>query len=745
MIMPQNNYNRGQGYNQSRPGGQREREQVTDPIPSPYNFVPLSDQVFFPEWWEQASMDVPFSDGISGTLKLKVTAKTPIYIRNGGAHPEGKARLEDKDYIDFFRVHPGGPYAIPGTSLKGMLRAVLEIASFGKIVGSKSAPRVSDHRYAVRDLHDSKLYTTQITQGDRNSGYEPKVNAAWLSEAQSGGGWQIELCDFARAEQEELEAYSKKSINLGLGNTGREKTTSKHKYQIWADTGKSKSIRFDIDPTTVHDHSCGKLKYKKAINFGSGAHEGTLVFTGQPSDRKPRGLKKFNPRTQQEQRVSRGKHMEFVFYGEPRPPMPVSESVCKDFEFAHSELGENRKPNKEWGYWKERFEHGEKIPVFVLIKDSALHSMGLAMMYRFPYENSIHQTIAHTSEAHFETAQMDLAETLFGRVEDQDGLRGRVAVETCLVDGEQQAMGRDLTVLGAPKPTFCPNYIKQNANRDGTVNEYKTYMDKTAEIRGWKRYIVGLDGEHRPLDKPPSRDNGEVNLDVATKFSPLPAGTTFSGSLHLHNVRPQELGALIWAIQWGGNGNLRHSLGMGKPYGLGSVTVRIEDDAGLRWCNPDKQEPIDASIAVKSFVELMGTRIPGWETSPQILALKTMANPLSDWPQEVRNPTLAPNEFVAHKKAKHCLIDPSTAVSRKPVSPPKIVAKAEAVERTPAELFLNEIDRLGIGQIPKRIKGLKLDPAQVPVDLRKKIFDKLKKRPGATNWNFKDILDQWMT
>ena len=94
-------------------------------IPSPYNFVPLSEQVFFPGWADQVSMDVPFSDGISGTLQVKVTAKTPLYIRNGGAHPEDKSKLNDPNYTDFFRVHPDGPYAIPGTSLKGMLRACL--------------------------------------------------------------------------------------------------------------------------------------------------------------------------------------------------------------------------------------------------------------------------------------------------------------------------------------------------------------------------------------------------------------------------------------------------------------------------------------------------------------------------------------------------------------------------------------------------------------------------------------------
>ena len=35
-------------------------------IPSPYNFAPLADQVFHPDWRTQISHDMPFSDGVSG-------------------------------------------------------------------------------------------------------------------------------------------------------------------------------------------------------------------------------------------------------------------------------------------------------------------------------------------------------------------------------------------------------------------------------------------------------------------------------------------------------------------------------------------------------------------------------------------------------------------------------------------------------------------------------------------------------
>ena len=52
-------------------------------IRAPFNFVPVSDKVFFPEWADQINHDIPFSDGLSGTINLKITAESPIFVRNG--------------------------------------------------------------------------------------------------------------------------------------------------------------------------------------------------------------------------------------------------------------------------------------------------------------------------------------------------------------------------------------------------------------------------------------------------------------------------------------------------------------------------------------------------------------------------------------------------------------------------------------------------------------------------------------
>ena len=112
-------------------------------IKSPFNFVPLNSQVFFPDWADEISQDIPFSDGVSGTIALSISADSPIYIRNGQLHKDEKSKDEDKntdkknENYDYSFSHvstaKGKRYFIPGTSIKGEVRNILEIMSYGRM------------------------------------------------------------------------------------------------------------------------------------------------------------------------------------------------------------------------------------------------------------------------------------------------------------------------------------------------------------------------------------------------------------------------------------------------------------------------------------------------------------------------------------------------------------------------------------------------------------------------------------
>ncbi|MDR1371260.1 MAG: RAMP superfamily CRISPR-associated protein, partial [Dysgonamonadaceae bacterium] len=130
-------------------------------IKAPFNFVPLNDKVFFPEWADKISHDIPFEDGESGEIELKITAHSPIFVRNG--HTRVDADAKNAEYTSFSKI--GEKYFIPATSVKGAIRNVLEIMSFGKMT------QISDDRYSLRDLSLKREYLNFFQNSEIHCGW----------------------------------------------------------------------------------------------------------------------------------------------------------------------------------------------------------------------------------------------------------------------------------------------------------------------------------------------------------------------------------------------------------------------------------------------------------------------------------------------------------------------------------------------------------------------------------------------
>ncbi|HHB79429.1 MAG TPA: hypothetical protein ENK85_09390, partial [Saprospiraceae bacterium] len=212
---------------------------------APYNFVPLNKKVVIPHWIDRISHDVPFKDGESGEFKVRITAKTPIFVKDGLSKEE-EAKKYDKDGIQItpheFCQH-NGQYYIPGSSIKGMVRNVLEIMSFGRM------DKVNDHRYAVRDLNNKELYQSHF-------GVD-KVYGGWLQKDESNqytiSGWGFP----GRISHQELQ----------------------DKYGVDFHTYFSKGGRFDPKKDT---EKAGKKKYDK---FGNNSRKGTFSFLKEDAKR----------------------------------------------------------------------------------------------------------------------------------------------------------------------------------------------------------------------------------------------------------------------------------------------------------------------------------------------------------------------------------------------------------------------------------------------------------------------------
>lgn len=615
MNQQARNNHGGKNRNNQNHGGKQPGNATMQAITAPYNFVPLAETVVIPDWGHLVSHDIPFRDGLCGSIEFTLTAHTPIMI--GGK----RSKQGNTTTVDFFQM-PDGTYAIPGSSLKGMIRNVLEIATFSRF------RQVDDRRLSVRDLHYASYRNQMITT--KNGAFLPLAKAGWLSF--SDNQWRITPCDFSRIEQDELAKYSNDSWWESVPRTEIDNKTKLHKehtfkYHHWTKTNNLPlEINFDAEPLKTHKHSDNKyLIYSRAYNLGEGSLRGTLVFTGQPSTR-IRDKKGY-------------KHMEFIFHNEQSEPIPVNHETWHDFIEIHKE-------SAEWNYWHKQ----KRIPVFYKSEDGKkIDAIGMTMMFRLPYTHSIHDMICHTNPTHTSGDAPDFADLLFGQIDEKDGktsLKGRVYFENATQRKKNHPMQDTKVVLSEPKPSYYPNYVRQRVKNGNRLsgNDYQTYFDNHATLRGWKRY---------PSRHVVNTNGSEGSDSISTIIRPLPKGSQFNGRVVFHNLKPEELGALLWSMTLDENKKLRHSIGMAKPYGYGQISMDIKT-SNTTPNDPLSQKP-GANELIKKFTSYMDKRLAeAWRDTTQIRTMLAIADP-----EYVRKPEyrlehmrLAKKEFVDAKKAR---------------------------------------------------------------------------------------------
>ncbi|MCF0185830.1 MAG: TIGR03986 family CRISPR-associated RAMP protein, partial [Bacteroidaceae bacterium] len=422
-------------------------------IKAPFNFVPLSEKVFFPDWADQISHDIPFEDGMSGTIKLKITAESPIFVRNG--HTEDDQKNGTENYESFSKT-PDGRFFIPATSIKGVIRSVLEIISCGKMM------QMQNQSFGIRDLSngaDGKFYRGKIKTDRVHCGwlrYDSEKEQYWLTDC--GLPWRISPSELDR------------KYNCGLDNFVKnddfkkdENRTAMAKYKLFK--GKRLINRFSSDEGLRKSLTVGARQF---VKFDEEGKEGTIVFTGQPGARKQNGKMKKDGT-----RGWTGKYFEFVFPAARKAAFLVEKYVIREFLSVHQNSPDYVDK------WKKELVGGKEIPVFFTYdNDKRVESMGLSYMYKYPAYNSIYNGV---SEEFLDKERMDLAECIFGTVDSADGaLKGRVAFSHAMAVDAPTELSQEERVLSTPHPSYYPLYLG-----DG-----QTWNSENIRLAGRKRYPV---------------------------------------------------------------------------------------------------------------------------------------------------------------------------------------------------------------------------------------------------------------
>jgi CRISPR/Cas system CSM-associated protein Csm3 (group 7 of RAMP superfamily) len=232
---------------------------------------------------------------------------------------------------------------------------------------------------------------------------------------------------------------------------------------------------------------------------------------------------------------------------------------------------------------------------------------------RVEYSYDTHDLITNHQPAHLDDAYFDMAELIFGTLRDNElGLKSRVVFSDAIaqqhLNWHTQLYQAKPTVLLSPKATGA--YLEHSSDGKG----YKSYSHRDPKLSGWKRYPARRDYKHYP----PSNNNDTVT----SKFELLKEHNTFKGKVVFHNLKHEELAALIWCLTLGNRSDNFHTLGHAKPLGAGSVQLKLNQETSSVLSN-ETREQLDKNTQAwcELFEQHMNTRFEPkghWEHSPQI-------------------------------------------------------------------------------------------------------------------------------
>lgn len=499
---------------------------------SPYNFVPLPEKILYPGDGDDELRQDNYQ-GLSGYYEITIETSSPLYIRGMKT-----ADLPEEEKTAFFNVN--GNFRIPGSSLRGMFRNLVEIISYSR------PSDVGDDRYPYRSVESNlhgRNYSSRLNfEGEKNK-FTPKYLAGFMH--QVGPEWRI-------CPAQEIEGVTFMRVSHGLLNA---KVPGWRTEEKAVQTVNVKLVY--VKPGNYEFHSVhGFLQMKRIwvddINLNESEatpQEAILVTSG------PMGKKKSEVLVLPEnKRIPRSEWKK------------INKTVVNSYR--------TDSIPKFRGVWLAG-KNGvlqEGHPVFyILDKDGEVEAFGHCPMMRLPYQNSPMDLLNRDLPR---GTTPDLAERMFGYVDQtaytEKSRAGRIFFEDGIwveKENPSENAGNAISpkILSTPKPTSFQHYLTQSQPDDR--NTLRDYDSSGTSLRGYKMYWAK--GEFP--DYLASEDRVQRFPRQHTRIKPLSRGNQFIFRLRFDNLTPVELGTLAWIMRIAQDDRYRLRLGMGKPYGLGAI------------------------------------------------------------------------------------------------------------------------------------------------------------------------------
>lgn len=528
-----------------RTGGQQNRPPKY--VGAPYNFVPFGTRVLEVKEEQMQNRATLNEELLSGEIEYKVTAVSEIYIGTG---------KDDAGREKGFAKNEYGRYIIPGSSMRGLIRAntqILGMADVGDDIDDYKLMyrSVGGRRSKLKKTYEDTLGAKAIKVGENRqntisvilyvkAGYIVKRGSRYVIYPAKGEPISRERGEMNYYILSELDVQKNiKEYPLFENHPEYAMHDLKRPFVKGTDrTGRTiytgiENRRYKAGYHRISYSISGNGKVVGLDEPGKLAHEGFLMSTGPMRNKKVHYIIP-------EIDLDEGKAID------------ISEKDQRafqiDFESKKNTLGANKA-------FFSLPENDQPKPVFYIYRGGRLY-FGFTPRLRLFYANSVKKGL-RTDNVRF-----DFAKALFGMSKDNESYRSKVSFSDMLLMNQVGEGASKKVILASPKPTSYWDYLVQDGENEA---EAITYNDKF-RLRGIKQYWLRD-------NIPPMEDACDKNEKVSSSLRPLNAGAEFKGKVRFQNLTEAELGLLVWAIYV--DKNARLNIGMGKPFGYG--VIRISD------------------------------------------------------------------------------------------------------------------------------------------------------------------------
>ena len=524
---------------------------------NPYTFVPAPRR----QPIDRKPLDnTPSSRLHTGVLRCRLYVRTPVGI------PDAELAKEEGEHsaYPFFSYREGGKriLVIPGSSLRGPLRSVFETATdscfstlrentgLSRRVGNREAytPGILKWEKGTWHLYKADRYLLAVdpkmkvdpkvcspSSIDKNYRRYPKVPPdSYICISWKRGGTEPRVGITQKGEK--LRFGDRVEFSPYTREGGRH---VKNGHPVWK--GAARDVTKKAGEADKH----------------SGRQTG-LVYIGETFSKKKRGESVFVP-TQEElglkkdqlEKAYEGLLETLEIYRNPAINRGKNHSGYSDFEHARKENG---------------------IPVWYAIKDEKL---SLASIGRTFFRTSLNDLVGERKPC-VTREKLCQACALFGMA-GEESLGSRIRVTDARAEGDYVLRKSVLKILGQPRYSYMPFYARFSSGTGTSTSAPASYDDKNAEIAGRKFYW-----HNKRAAKDPTLYSGEQKNKMNSTMELVMPGAEFCFDIYYDGVTGDQLEKLMWCVHFGENqkdGDLCHKIGHGKPLGLGSVKIVIEERA----------------------------------------------------------------------------------------------------------------------------------------------------------------------